>query len=505
MVKEITPAEITASLVAAFSPNTTTENGATARSTTGSDILNLFSQIGGLRATPEASVPMVLKALREDPDLTAKCVFYSRDPRGGQGEREIFRQNIRALVVADSRFKKLIPHIPYFGRWDDMFCLIDVAKEEVMAEIHKQLDSDLGCKNPSLLAKWLPSENASSAKTVALARVIRNELKLNSKDYRQMLSALRKQIAVVETLMSSGQWDQIEFKSVPSNAMLLYRKAFGRRDPMRFSQYMEDVKSGKTKINAGVLFPYDLVGKYLHYLPSSADEMSDAVIDAQWKALPDYFNGVTENSMVVADVSGSMSGLPMAVSISLAMYVAERNKGPWHNRFLTFSEEPYMDTVRGNSLREKVQNLSQAKWNMNTNIEKVFDTILRVAVNTSVKPADMVKRIYIVSDMEFDVATSKREYTWNGDRSHSKVDETLFQTIRGRYTAAGYDLPELIFWNVSARNTQFPMAMDERGFLNVSGCSPSIFKHTLGKKFASAYDLMLEVLQSPKYECIKVT
>ena len=482
-------------LTAAASTNTLTENGAVTRSTTGSEVLNLFSQIGGLRANLARCEGLVSKSLQEDADLTTRCVFYSRDPRGGQGEREVFRTNMRALIKRDARFKKLVARVPEYGRWDDVVELMDVAPDEVFAAIKAQLDADVNSKAPSLLAKWLPSENTSSKVTRAQATKIRQALRMTSKDYRKMLSTLRKQIGVIECLMSAGKWNEINFEGVPSNAMLIYRNAFGTRAPEKFAAYKAALVKGEAKINASVLFPYDLVGKYL----GTWSEEADAIVEAQWKALPDFFDGKTENSLVVCDVSGSMSGMPMNVSISLGIYTAERNRGIWKDKFMTFSSRPEMQTIVGNTLAEKVNNLRNAHWEMNTDIEAVFTKILQAAEATKMDPAEMVARVYIVSDMEFDAASS------GSYGRGTKVGSTLFQTIKARFEAAGYNLPELVFWNVSARNQQTPMALDERGFLNVSGCSPSIFKYVVGKKFAGPYEMMLDVLNSPKYVGLSVT
>lgn len=466
-------------LTAAMSSDTLTENNGVARSTTGSAVLNLFSLIGGSRGLFETLRPTLLQAYNENPELTAKVVFYSRDPRGGQGERDLFRENMKELIQLDPKFKQFLFYIPTYGRWDDLISLMDVAEHEVMGIILKQLNTDVRLDGRvSLLAKWLPSENTSSKKTKDLAARIRKYLELTPKQYRQMLSTLRAKIQIVESKMSANDWENIEFSAVPSNAMLIYRKAFNRHTPENFLKYMDSVTKGESKINAGVLFPYDLTRKC-----RGGDE--DSVVEEQWKALPDYFNGVFENSIVVADVSGSMEGLPMEVSISLALYTAERNKGPWHNQFITFSRIPEMQTIYGSSLAEKVNNLRNANWSMNTDIEKVFSKILEVAILNKVDPADMIARVFIVSDMEFDSCIS--------------ADVSVFQNIRKLYTQEGYNLPELVFWNVSARNTQFPMAMDERGFLNVSGCSPSVFKFTLGKTFVDAYDMMLSVLNDDRY------
>lgn len=460
-----------------------TENGAVARGTTGSRVLDLFSTIGGMRGQADRAAGLAQVAATEDAQLTARLMFYARDVRGGQGEREIFRQCMKSLIKRDERFKSLIKHVPEYGRWDDVVELFGVAPYEVMDVIRTQLSMDLETDRPSLLAKWLPSEVTSSKATRAAARLIREQLDMTPRAYRKMLSALRKQIWLVEHAMTTGDWSTIPFERVPSRAAMIYRNAFKAHAPGEYAAYLAAVEKGEAKINAGTLFPYELVEKCQGWHVGV-----DATIEAQWKALPDYFAGKTENSLVVADVSGSMSGQPMQVAISLALYVAERNKGTWHNKFMTFSETPQIQNVEGDTLHARVKNLEHAEWGMNTNIERMFMQILATARATNTAPADMITRLYIVSDMEFDAAT----------RGHG-VNETLFQGIKRTFNQAGYEMPELVFWNVRAGNKQFPMGLDERGFLNVSGCSPSIFTTLLSGKFTSAHDLMCEVLNGERY------
>lgn len=484
-------------LTAAFNePNnkTLTENLAVARKTTNSKVLDLFSQIGGFRvgqASPEVIVKQVMSAFAEDRELTLKTLFYSRDIRGGQGEREVFRIAIRTLALfRPDTVRELVQHIPTYGRWDDLYCLLGTDVEnEVWATIRKQWKADTNSETAttSLMAKWLASVTTSSPVTRAQGRATAKALDLTERNYRKTLSALRSKIGIIEQKMSANDWEGIVYEHVPSQANMLYKTAFYKHEPTRRQAYLDALTKGETKVNASTQFPYELIHKLVR-----GSENDNALVEAMWKAQPDYFNGVKENSLVVADVSGSMSGLPLEVCLSLAIYTAERNTGPWHNKFITFSERPTMQSLVGTTLAARVANLNQAHWDMNTDIQKVFEVILVTAVANKVAPTEMVKRLYIVSDMEFDQCTGR-----------NKKDRTLFAWLQKKYKDAGYKMPELVFWNVSARNTQFPMSMDDRGFLNVSGCSPSIFKSVVGRKFLSAYDLMLEVLESERYEVIK--
>lgn len=478
-------------LESGFNNYTTTENGAIARKTTDSAVLDLFSQINAYRTGKVITqrIPQLDAAWNEDAQLTLRTLFYSRDVRGGAGEREVFRTFIKHLAQTNpDKISKVIHLIPVYGRWDDLYALVGTPLESLAFDtIKEQWLKDIATDKPSIMAKWLKSVNTSSKVSVALGTKTAKALGLHVSIYRKALSKLRKNINVLEKLISAGNWEEVNYSHVPSQANLKYGKAFMKHDAARRSAYFEALENGvvDVKINATTQFPYEIVGKAMGYNPQDIQ-----VAEAMWKAQPDYFNGVKENSLVVADVSNSMYGLPLQVCLSLAIYTAERNTGVWHNKFITFSAEPVIQTLVGSSLKERVNNLNNAAWDMNTNIKAVFNRILETALQNNVKPVDMVKRLYIVSDMEFD--------------SCATADKTLFNTIRNEYANNGYELPELVFWNVSARNVQFPMSIDDRGFINVSGCSPSIFKSVVGKKFVGPYDMMLEVLNSPRYEAIVV-
>lgn len=474
-----------------------TENGAVAFASTKSAVLDFFATGGALRSREEADALAVFqRAFAENALLATKALFYFRDVRGGQGERRTFRVCLNWLAQTHPEIVRAnLNLIANYGRWDDLYSLVDTSLEsDVYALFRNQLMQDRDSESPSLLAKWLKSENTSSSKSRDLARRTRKALELSPKQYRKMLSALRSRINVLERKLSDNEWSDIEYDKIPSKAGLQYRKAFRRHDGERYEQFLEDVKSGKKTINAGTLYPYEIVEKcgYGYY----SDDSDSETLDAMWNALPDYFAGNETRGLVVADVSGSMSGRPMDVSISLAIYTAERNTGPFANKFITFSARPALQTVKGKTITEKVRNLSSADWDMNTDIEAVFNLILKTAVKTNATQEELPTHLYIVSDMEFDAATSSY-----GSRD---LNERLFQTIETKFTDAGYKMPFLVFWNVNSRHDQQPMSMDQRGFQLVSGCSPSIFTSLLSNTAVSAYDLMLEVLNGERYDPIKI-
>ncbi len=470
--------------------NTTyTANGAKTLATTGSKVLDLFSRGAAMRQNQAGIPALFLDAWNEDKALALKAMFYISDIRGGQMERDFAKTTLKTLAQKDPELvKEFLPLYPFYTRWDNVFVLLDIpaTKDFTLDFITKQLNKDIQAlnngDNVSLLGKWCSSENTSSSETRRIGTMIREHLGVSPKQYRQTLTALRAKIGIVEAKMSSDNWADINFEQVPSRASMIYRKAFSRHQPERYVSYLESVKKGEAKINTSTLYPYDIVGKVL-------DGTYDTTLQLQWDNLPNYINEANQNSIVVADVSGSMSGNPMKVCLSLAIYFAEKAKGVFKDHFITFSTTPTLEKLVGHNLQQKVQNLSRAHWAMSTNLQSVFDLILNAAITNKLTDADIPKSLIIVSDMEFNVACSHN-------------NKTNFEVMRDKFKKHNLTLPTIVFWNVNATSQQSPVTKDERGAVLVSGCSPVVFKAFLERKEITPFDAMLEVLNSPRYDLI---
>ena len=466
--------------------NTTfTENGAVTLKSTLKDTVDFFGLGGALRERTEQDiVKLFSKAFFEDEIVTLRTLFYLRDIRGGQGERRTFRVCLKWLAENyPEHVTANFSNIFEYGRFDDVFALKDTPIwEPVVLQTIKVIWNSVYEQNPNLMYKWLPSNNTSSKETCKLANEITKYLGITPKQYRKRLSEKREQLRIVERDMCAKNWSAINYQSVPSRASLLYKKAFIKHDHERYIDFLAKVKSGEAKINAATLYPYDIVDDILN-------GEKDDTLEALWNALPNYMEGDTSNSIVVADVSGSMTGRPMAVSISLALYVSERNNGIFKNHFITFSSKPDLVAVKGNTLCEKVSNLERASWEMSTNLEAVFNLVLNTAKKNNIPQSEMPTTLYIVSDMEFDQACSE-------------PDKTLFQNIQKKYFTAGYEMPKLVFWNVNARNTQVPMKFDQRGACLVSGCSPAILKTLLAGGTITPEQVMLDTINSGRYSMV---
>lgn len=476
---------------------TNTENGGVTHKTSNSKVLDYFSQASALRNRSINDIISVIeKSLGEDPLLTLKVLFNSRDIRNGQGERDTFRKIVNYL--ADNHTDLMIKNvklIPEFGRWDDIFALYDTKLEPVAVSlIAEQLASDINSETPSLCAKWLPSENASSKKSRDLAIKTAKKLGLSLKEYRKTLSMLRKKIDILETKVTEKRYEDIEYDKIPSQAGMKYRAAFYRNDLERYTNFVEQLSSGKKTINVGTLLPYQIVGKVIksNFWFNKMDSNERKLLNGMWEALPDYISEDASDTIAVVDVSGSMSGTPMEMAISLGLYLAEKNKGAFKNHFITFESNPHLVEVEGTDFVSKVMNIQNASWGGSTNIEKTFDLILNTAIKHKLPQSELPERIVIISDMEFDHIESG----WYG-----YSNKTNFQVIESKFKAAGYEMPRLVFWNVDARQTNIPMTMEKNVQL-VSGPSPKLFEQIL--KDISAYELMLEILNNKIYDCITI-
>lgn len=470
---------------------TTTANGAVAYKSTKSDVLDLFSMGGAMRQRSEKDVvEMVSKAFAENGLLTLKALFYLRDIEQGQGERRFFRLAMQHLALHNKEaLRKNIELVPMFGRWDDLWVLLDTSlKADVLDFVKRQLIADKASEHPSLLAKWMPSENASSYKTKKYAKIIREHYGVKPKNYRKLLSMLRAKLNLVETKLTDKRYGDIQYDKLPSRAGMVYRGAFFRNDEERYKTFLDSLSKGEVKVNAKTLYPNDIVGKVIR--GGRVSEQDIQLFEGQWKNLPDFIGEKTDNSLVMADVSESMNGTPMDVSIALAMYIAERNKGIYHNHFLTFTDQPSFVEIKGTNIVEKVRNI-KARKGYNTNIQLALQKLLDVAVDNKVSNEDIVKKLYIISDMQFD------------DWSIRGTSVDIFEKMRELFEEEGYDFPNIVFWNVNA-SANTPVTMNAQGVQLVSGFSPSILQQLLDSDGKTPYEFMLEVLETERYAKVTV-
>jgi hypothetical protein len=463
-----------------------TENGMVTNSTSLNNCVDLFFQIGAMRGQDKTRlINAFTKAFGENPLTAMRLLFWARDIRGGAGERQIFKDIMTYLANNRSEvMRKNIALIPEFGRWDDVLVLFGTPLEkDALALISNGIVEKNG-----LVFKWMPRPNVASREAKKQANILRKYLGLEPKAYRKLLVENSR---TVEQLMCSKNWSAIEYSKLPSKAMSNLMKAFSKNDLTRFQEYLTSLEKGEVKINAGAIFPYDVIKNML--------SGNDSGANSQWNALPNYMSETEERILPLVDVSGSMNQSVgdnpnlnvMTVAISLGLYLSERNIGPFKDAFVTFHENPQLITVAG-SLSERYNQMKRSPWGGNTDLSACFNLILNKAVQGNVPASEMPTMFIIFSDMEFDAADSD----WN---------HTAQEMIESKFAQAGYKTPKIVYWDLASRGDKNkPVKFDKGGSCLVSGFSPSLLKSMLGGEDITPISMMSKVIDSERYACVTV-
>lgn len=492
-----------------------TENGMEGYKHTDHALVDFNFKVASYRSDKEAAVKDFQKVLKEKDPYILKYLMYLRDAREGMGERDLYKTCILELLKSTSLANKdeivaaLINGTSEYGRWDDLWVLLDTKyKDAVIAAVKVQLAADMkklvesegkDIQSVSLLGKWLPSENASSIKTKKLAHIFIKELGATPRSYRKMLSALRGHLNVVETFMCAKEWDKIDYNIVPSKANLKYMNAFLRHDEARRREFLAKALAGdkSVKINMGVAFPHEIVHAY--HRTAGYDES----LEAYWKNLKPCVG--LKDTIVVRDGSGSMcctvggtNITALDISTALAIYCSQYLEESFKNKFITFSSRAKLvDLSKCGSLRSKLDTCHNYNDCSNTNIQNVFELILDTAVESKLKPEEIPATVLVISDMEFDPAAGSGSYWGGGFNAGSNV----FKVMDQKFKAAGYKLPKLAFWNVNSRTGTIPCKFNENGVLLISGFSQNVLSMVMNSK-TDPYDALIEELNKERYESI---
>jgi hypothetical protein len=505
---------------------TTNEKGSTSLSTSGNARVDLFFKT--VRDIEVDHLERLLEASwKEDPLDTLKIAFYNRDCRGGKGERKIFRHSIHWIIKNHPQhFLENIELVSEFGRWEDLLWFmtkpndkqedtttleaktlqVDDVTNTVAKLFAEQLIKDektmLEGKPVSICAKWAPSENLKHDKLSRAPKVICNAMNINYAVYRKKyLVPLRAYIKVVECYMCAKKWDQIDYSKVPSRAMNKLKKAFEKNDKRRFLEFKNKLRRGETKVNSTQVEPHDLVRQYMGMTFNERTEQlegakEDIIVEEQWKGIVERVKqyGSLKDSIVLADVSGSMNGTPMEVSIALGILISTLAREPFKGQIITFHEQPDFHTLEGDTLCEQVKNImSNMKWGGTTDFQAIFNLILDRAKNAGTGPDEMPKQLFVISDMQFDEADTGGEF------------KTHYQILQEKFSQAGYEMPKIVFWNVRASTSEdVTNNATDQGVAMISGFSPSILKTVLTGKQYTPYTVLRQAIDNERYSKIKL-
>lgn len=470
-----------------------TWNGADCYKTTLNSCLDMFGRSGAMRqAQISDKQNLFRKAFEENSDIAMKLLFYTRDVRGGYGERDTFNNMFKWLANKhpESVNKNLWAILEY-GRAKDLYALIGTNSEDAMwAFMKEQFELDLknmnAGKSVSLLAKWIATPDASSETTKVLGKKTAKMLGYDYKTmstYKKKLRALRKYLDIPEAKMATGKWSEIEYSKLSSQCLIKHRVAFARHDENRYADFISKASTGDVKMNTATMTPCDII----HNVRNNYTED----LDTMWSNLTDYCEG---NALVMCDTSGSMtwsgnnSMQPIDVAVALSMYFAERNKGELKDVFMTFESNPHLVEIDGINLSQKYHNIMRAPWGGSTNLEGAFNMLLNICKTNNVSQEDMPDALIIISDMQI-----------NCVQGISNERITFYDAMQRKYEAAGYRLPQVVFWNVNAVNPTFHASATQNGVSMVSGYSPAVFKSVMQNIGRTPLDLMMEIVNSERY------
>lgn len=435
-----------------------TANGALTHASSGDPCVDFFFLAGAVRKM-DVTTPFAI-AFGANQELAVRIALWMRDCRGGAGERDAFR-NVVQWLHENGHYNfvnRILPKIPELGRWDDLPLIHDSR-----TMIHHALKD-----GNALCAKWMPRQGE-------VANFLRGDL--TPRQWRKLVVGLSN---TVEQKMCAQQWADIIFKHVPSVAAARYQNAFKKHCP-HYEDYKKALIAGETTVHASAVFPHDVLKAYV-----TGDKV---VSQAQWDALPNY---IPEDSSIlpIVDVSGSMSGASisgistaMDIALSLGIYCADKNKGAFKDLVCTFSNTSKLYELKG-GLGSKLKTLHAMEWGMNTNLQAAFANILNVALKHKVPSQDMPKTLLVLSDMEFDACVK---------------GETNFKTMKEQYRNAGYEIPNIVFWNLKGRMGNSPVRAHKTGAALVSGFSPAILKSVLACEDMTPYKIMMDTISNPRY------
>lgn len=484
-----------------------TWNGEDTLVSTSNACLDLFGRSGALReASINEKVNLMLRAYAENPDIAMKLLFYTRDIRGGYGERDTFTDMLR--WVADFHTESVVKNlwaVLEYGRAKDLYSLVGTKAEDAMWQfMREQFELDLenmrAGKSISLLAKWIATPDASSARTSALGKLTANKLGYSFKTmkyYKKNLRELRRYLDVPEAKMAAGKWSDIEYSKIGSQCFRKHREAFKRHDEVRFNEFINAVSDGTAKVNTKTLTPVDIVHDY--FIADRGEFRLSRIscvnneLEALWNNLEDTNSG---NVLVVCDTSGSMYGgsasvAPIEAALATTLYLSERNKGDLKDIFITFSEHPSIQRVHGDTLAEKINSLMNADWGYSTNLESAFQLVLNICVENNLAQGDVPEALVVISDMQINSCSG-----YSGRM-------TFYDKMNEKFHKAGYEMPQLVFWNVNAKSASFLAQKDAAGATLISGYSTNVFKQVLDCIGMSPEDFMMEVVNSERYKDIK--
>lgn len=468
---------------------------------------------------PPRSTPAEPK-VRQDPEEHNR--ESQREAREARASAGLERYEVLTSKLKDPKYRAL--YIAVARQFATRLCT-DISLLTQSESISAHADRLTHLRQLSLVGKWAPSAGGSHDRftniTTAISYLLHDSRTslpitfpsslesatidplqkatiLRSFLQRWVLAPLRTASEIPETYMSANRWNEIKYTRVPSLCMKNNSELFFKHDPEGFQDYMIDVESGKKTISGATLMPneilhqivknssdFDEIKKYpkLVEFKKTIAENKVRVAEAQWNTLISKLreSGSIDNAIAICDVSGSMGSftsgdpkMPIMPALALSLILSKLSKSPFNDGFITFSSRPeFVRLDPTKSLYDTVAGMVHTHWEMNTNFNAVFmKLLLPLAIKHQVQQEDMIKRLFVFSDMQFDEA--------GGQSSDAATWETNYDMIEKAYKAAGYEVPQVVFWDLSQYGTT-EVTAERTGVALMNGFSPALMKVFMGE------------------------
>ncbi|XP_074352236.1 uncharacterized protein LOC141691394 [Apium graveolens] len=303
----------------------------------------------------------------------------------------------------------------------------------------------------SLAAKWCPSLDSSYDRVTLVCERIA----------RKMFPKEEYEAGLLDAYYAYRVRDRLRKEVlVPLRKALLERQRRPAKE-LKAGGMGEKVKTDK---KGGFLKGKVRDGWFPHEIIEGINYGDGKLAESQWKRMVHRLSmkGKLKNCLAVCDVSSKMNGVSMEVALALGVLLSELSEEPWRRNILTLNTKPELLKVEGEDLRSKIEFVREMKLGGKPDLQKVFGLILQSAMIGNVKEDQMIKRVFVFSDMEFYQVTNQ-----------SNQWETDYQAITRKFSEKGYSVPEIVFWNV--RNSRAtPVVANQQGVALVSGYSKNL-------------------------------
>lgn len=467
-------------------------------------LINFYAKAGFLRyEKDEVIINIFMDAYNENPHQAMKLLFYLRDKEKGLGERRVFRVIIKHLGKMNSSYlASNIDLIPVYGRWDDLYSLFDTYLQgEAIGLIRKQISLDLKADVPSNMCKWLKSENASSKESKDFARKTRIAMDLSSKEYRNLLTLLRKRVNIVEHEMSNNNWKSIKYGDLNYRIIKRYKKAFVRHDKKRFLDYIrvleeENVEEVKEKSE---LYPFDIIDGICN---GSNDAERKHLLE-MWENIPDYNVKNSGDTLVCPaltkkNIYSKNKEVVFSAGISTALYLLDKNKDKFKDYILINNPHPNLKRIKSENLIDRINETAKACVAEEINIESILDIILFAAIKNGLDRDKLPKRILFIFDSHCVLSNRDRK-----DVKEYLLSDSEYRRIKSKWGKSGYEVPKLAFWRIDECNKNAKVLEDGKGFQYAFGYSDEIFKFFINGEKVTSQSMLEDVINNERYSKVR--